>query len=51
MYVEQKRTLIRAFQGLQPMAEADLDHVLEHVFSYVYVQLKLPINPRSGQRA
>ena len=32
------------------MAEADLhlDHVLEHVFSYVYVQLKLPTNESDG---
>ncbi len=46
MYVEQKRRLIGAFQGHQPITELDLhsDHVKEHVFSHVYVKLKLPIH-------
>ncbi len=39
-----KRTLLCAFQGHQPITEADLhlDHVPEYVFSHIYVQLKLP---------
>ncbi len=42
--VEQKRILVRAFQGHQPITEVDLhlDHVLEHAFFSRLREAKTP---------
>ncbi len=42
---KKKCTLLCGFQGHQPITEPGLhlDHALEHVFSHVCVQLKLPV--------
>ncbi len=48
MYVQQKRTLKRAFLGPWPITEVDLllDHVLEHVLFSRLREAKTPLSVR-----